>query len=184
MGYVTAAVTRRAGCGVLASIYFATCRRLMRELVDADSAILPIASSSEGNRNTRRSHASKQKCQHYRNRGMVEVLHLTRRKNLGKNLELLREKRMVSARKKRREKRATWLDVRIKHKNKIAQSKRSRAGSLVITADWLPLAETTGIRAFSVFSVSCSLSLALQYRLAHKKRYFELSVKTLSRATA
>ena len=88
----------------------------MRELVDADSASLPTATTagdvpqqseiifrgnraklrhrrrgkrgtrSKERRNAPRSQASKQKCRRWRSRGVVGVPHPTRRKNEGKNL--------------------------------------------------------------------------------------------------
>ena len=85
----------------------------MRELVGADSASLPTASTGgdapqqseivfrgnrahrphgkrgargEESRNGQRAHESKKKCPQWRTRGRLGVLHPTRRKNEGKNL--------------------------------------------------------------------------------------------------
>ena len=41
---------------------------------------------SEENRDARRARASKQKCRRWKSRGVLEVLHSTRRENEGKNL--------------------------------------------------------------------------------------------------
>ena len=61
---------------------------------------------SEERRNARRAHESKQKCRRWRSRGVVGVLHPTRRKNEGKNLGRqhleLSERGRAFARKKRR----------------------------------------------------------------------------------
>ena len=60
---------------------------------------------NEERRNSRRAHASKQKCRRWRSRGVVGVPYPTRRKNEGENLGRkhleLSEKRRVVARKKR-----------------------------------------------------------------------------------
>ena len=87
---------------------------------------------SEEKRNARRAHASKQKCQRWRNRGVVGVPHPTRRKNEGKNLgrkhlELSARRRVRFARKKRRGKRAESKSARKKHK---AARARYRLGEL------------------------------------------------------
>ena len=118
----------------------------MRELVDADSTGLPIASTggyapqqseivSRGNRGTRSeerrnaptAHPSKQNCRRWRSRGVEGVPHPTRRKNDGKNLgeKLLErsEKRGEFARKKRRGKRAERRSARKKHKAVRARSR-------------------------------------------------------------
>ena len=80
-------------------------------------------------RNARKVHASKQKCQRWRSRGVVGVPHPTRRKNEGKNLGRkhlgmeLSERRRACARKKRRGKRAERNAARMKHKAARARSR-------------------------------------------------------------
>ena len=141
----------------------------MRELVDADSASLPTASTggmnpnkaksfpaasvpavaklghrrrgkrrtrSEERRNTRREHASKQKCRRWRSLGVVGVLHPTRWKNEGKNLGRkhldmeLSEGQRAFDRKKRRGKRAERKAAR-PHKTQGRQGEVSAGGAHV-----------------------------------------------------
>ena len=82
---------------------------------------------SEERRNARRAHASKQKCQRWRSRGVVGVPYPTRRKNEGKNLDRkhpeLSKKWKVFARKMRREKRAERKSARKKRKAARARSR-------------------------------------------------------------
>ena len=82
---------------------------------------------SEESRDARRAHASKQKCRRWRIRGVLGVLHSTRRKNEGKNLGRkhleLSERRRACARKKRRGKRAGRKATRKKHKATRARSR-------------------------------------------------------------
>ena len=79
-----------------------------------------------GEEESRRAHASKQKCRRWRSRGVVGVPYPTRRKNEGKNLgrkhSELSKKRRVFARKKRREERAEKKSARKKHKAARARS--------------------------------------------------------------
>ena len=80
-------------------------------------------------RNTRRAHASKQKCRRWRSRGVVGVTHPIYRKNEGKNLGRkhldmgLSVRRRAFARKKRRGKRAERKAARMKHKAARARSR-------------------------------------------------------------
>ena len=55
---------------------------------------------SEKRRNARRAHASNQKCRRWRSRGVVGVLHPTRRKNEGKNLGRIHLDMELSARRR------------------------------------------------------------------------------------
>ena len=101
---------------------------------------------SEERRNARRAHASKQKCQRWRSRGVVGVPYPTRRKNEGKNLGRkypeLSKKRRVFARKKRRGKRAERKSARKKHK---AARARSRPEELTFGTFNVPTAAVNGV---------------------------------------
>ena len=82
---------------------------------------------SEERRNAQRAHASKQKCQRWRSRGVVGMPHSTPRKNEGKNLGKkhleLSERRRVFAREKRRGKRVERKSACKKHKTARARSR-------------------------------------------------------------
>ena len=81
---------------------------------------------SEESRDTQRAHASRQNCRRWRSRGVLRMLHPTRRKTEGKNLGRkhleLGERRRAFARKKRRGKRADRKAARTKHKATRARS--------------------------------------------------------------
>ena len=86
-----------------------------------------LGTRSGESRNARRSHASKQKWRRWRSRGVTGVLHPTRRKNEGKNLDRkhlgVSERQRVFARKKRLGKRAVRKATRTKHNAARASSR-------------------------------------------------------------
>ena len=101
---------------------------------------------SKERRKARMSYASEQKCRQWRSRGVLGVLHPTRRKDQCKNLDRkhleLSERRRVFARKKRRVKWATRKAARMTHK---AARARSRPDELTFDTFNVRTAAVNGI---------------------------------------